>query len=28
VESLGHYLILKFNYKLGLSAGSRGFGKR
>jgi hypothetical protein len=26
VESLGHYLILKFNYKLGLSGGS--FGKR
>ncbi len=27
VESLGHYLILKFNYKLGLSGGG-GFGKR
>ncbi len=26
VESLGHYLILKFNYKLGLSGG--GFGGR
>lgn len=29
VESLGHYLILKFNYKLGLSGGGgRGFGGR
>jgi len=28
VESLGHYLILKFNYKLGLSGGGGGFGKR
>ena len=25
VESLGHYLILKFNYRLGLSGGGGGF---